>query len=440
MALISDILAEVLGEEPTEIAVWRATKQIGSAERVAKSVVREYLSTDLDPLPAKSKTALRPAFLSDYQGRSDTPYDREFTFVGKSLCYSDEVAVPDEINDLIESNDIERAIAVRALGFPECSDLRWVFRRIARYAELERSGLLHFVPRPPRQDAADIPGNLLDEAVRDLGPMVVERHGWDTSVVDSMGGGVLREELASWLAEFNAIFEYAALHTSLFDIYLPEWFAGPELLNWVFRSGTQTGHLSDEALQQQRALTQLVSLPSPSVHSLRRSALQDLPRIRESRQLSSWREQLRDALRDLDADPTLLGTRQFEEHLKSSAASLKSEVDRSHLSNSLSGTIETGIATAPTAYLFGQDVLGAAATAVAPLLMRLVSTWLSGTRTIPEEKVEDSKRSGAAFRAFLSEPWSPSSSNQAPPTTWIRTIDGRPVAFDLFDNTKERDD
>ncbi|TEA00651.1 hypothetical protein CCUG60884_04543 [Mycobacteroides salmoniphilum] len=39
----------------------------------------------LDPVPAKSRARLRPALLNDYWGRSDTPYDREFSFAPTTM-------------------------------------------------------------------------------------------------------------------------------------------------------------------------------------------------------------------------------------------------------------------------------------------------------------------------------------------------------------------
>lgn len=438
MALISDVLAGVLGEDPTETAVWRATRRPDLARRVAETVVAAYLSEDLDPLPAKSNTTLRPAFLSDYHGRQDTPYEREFVFVGKSLCYSDEVAVVDEINDLAESPDLERSISDKALGFPECSDLQWILRRIARYAHLERAGLLHFIPRPARQDRSGVPGQLLDAAVRELGPLVAKRHGWDPTLLSNEAGPA-RAELASWLSEFSTVFDYAAAHSSLFDIYLPAWFAGPELLEWTYKKGLRAEHLPGDVLRQQTALTHLVSLPSPSGHALRMSALTEIPRLREAQQLVGWREQLHHALQGLDNDPSLLGTREFEEHLTRAGDSLNFQVQRSTLRDSLTSTIETGIATAPVAYLFSQDVIGTTAIAAAPAVLKFVNTWLRGGRPPQEEKVGNPKQSATAFRSFLSEPWSPRSRNQAPPTSWMRTPDGQPIAFDLFDSPEDDD-
>lgn len=87
--LLWEILADVLGAEPTDHNIWLATRRGRSGKELALELLERYRPVDPDPLPAKTPTTFRPAFLLDYHGRSETPYDREFTFVGNcGPCYS----------------------------------------------------------------------------------------------------------------------------------------------------------------------------------------------------------------------------------------------------------------------------------------------------------------------------------------------------------------
>lgn len=81
-----ELLAEVLGAPATDRNIWLATRSGRSASNIAVDLLDLYKSAELEPLPAKSPEMFRPAFLTDYVGRSTTPYDREFAFVSRSLC------------------------------------------------------------------------------------------------------------------------------------------------------------------------------------------------------------------------------------------------------------------------------------------------------------------------------------------------------------------
>lgn len=135
---------------------------------LALDVLERYRSGYLDPVPAKTPSTFRPAFLLDYYGESDTPYDREFAFVARSLSYADQVAVVDEVARWAAQKDPEEHLNEMYFGgFPECGNLPWALRRIARYAELERAQLLYYVEPPIFPNEDDVREGVATKAAKD---------------------------------------------------------------------------------------------------------------------------------------------------------------------------------------------------------------------------------------------------------------------------------
>lgn len=326
-------------------------------------------------------------------------------------------------------------------GFPDADDLTWSLRRIARYGDLEAAGLLRYVAGPiyPSQDR--VRDSLDNATVRSLAPLVAKRHGWVGDFDSPFRLGQVREELTLWFSELGAVLDRVAASPEHLDVYLPQWFAGPDLLDWAYRESEPPKWLGVPEIRGVETLTQLFTLPAPSAAVVHRLAMTNVLEIRSSDQLSQWRELFSRELRSVAGDHSLAATIEFREHLESHAHTLRRGVRQSrHFSESLSDVIQTGIAVAPAAMLTSQDPISTSAVALAPMIKGLVSSlfdWLIGkSPSPPDVYVVDHAAQDSALRLFLNElPAGDPEFSQRPPTSWMRTLDGRPRAFDLFDET-----
>ncbi|MBL3752865.1 hypothetical protein [Mycobacteroides abscessus] len=439
---LESLLAGILGDEPTDRNIWLATRRGTDGAQLATELYQAYEGAAvLDPVPAKSPARLRPAFLNDYWGRSDTPYDREFSFVEKSLLYSDEVAVIDELEEWSRAPDpLAHIEGLRSVGSVECDDATWALRRIARYAYLERAGLLYYISPPQFRSVEDVYNDISQEMVDELSPCVIRRKGWDPDRAEALHNlGYIRQELASWFREFEATLNHVSMLDETIDPYLPQWFGGPELLEWFFRHNSAPDWLDKHRLRQQQTVAQLLSLPAPASSALNRIGVDDLLRIREGDQLQAWRSALKHELDTLGAEPGLAATAEFRDNLDALASQHKNSIrSQPRLGKLLTDTIETGIAVAPIAILTHQNPVDTAAVAIAPIVLQLAlatAKWLigHGDDTGPEctDRVIDQPASRDAVRLFLNEPFTQSDSH-TPPTAWLRhATTGRPGTLDL---------
>jgi hypothetical protein len=440
LMFIAELLAEVLGDEPTDRNLWLATRNGRKGRDLALELLARYNGADLEPLPAKTTTTFRPAFLTDYHGRSWTPYDREFAFVARALNYADQVVVVDEVGTWAASPDPEEHLdSVMLGGFLECDNVTWSLRRIARYAALEHQHLLYYVDAPRREaDRSDARG-AAELAAAELQPLVEERMGWASSVVGPGNRlGLVADELELWFDQLHTVLAHVERSHQHVDLYLPEWFAGPALLDWTYRAAIPPDWMSSDALKDQRAVSQLLNLPSPTSRLIDRLSSDELLAVREADHMAQWRHSARDGLGRLAQEADLITRVEIYEDLQRHAEQLRrSERQRPTFGEGFTEAIQAGVAVAPIAALAGQNplvsVLESAAPAVANLARSLVA-WMFAADLTTENEVRDHEAEANSMRIFLSVPTSSGDPNaQRPPTSWMRTLDGRPMAFDLFD-------
>lgn len=446
MITLKDLLAEALGDEPTDRNLWKATKNSASSTDLALNFIERYreVEPDLIPIPIKGPDTLRPAFLVDYSGREVTPYDREFAFIAKSLSYSDQVAVVDEIGSWARADDPGKVLHEKALGgFPDCTNIMWALRRIALYGPLEEAGLLFYVDKPDRASQEDVQSLLNEDSTDELFSLVADRMGYEKRRLNSFHSrGVIASDLAMWLTQFLTVMSHVDKLNHHVDLYLPEWFAGPQLLDWTYRNTMPPGWLSSETLRTTQVVNQLITLPAPSAEALQSLSVKELLDIRSSDQLSSWRENFEDELRLLDADPSLLANIEFRESLTERASQLCNKRSHPNFARVMTEAIQTGLVVAPVAGLVGQDIAGAVAVGTAPILARLGSlfgSWVFGERYGSDGYlVRDRAAETQALRLFLNEPVAGSHpTSQRPPTSFLTTSDGAPLALDIFEDWVE---
>lgn len=438
--LLSELLADVLGDEPTDQNIWLATRRGRSGKELALELLERYRSVELEPLPAKTPTTFRPGFLLDYYGRSETPYDREFTFVGRALSYADQVVVVDELAGWASQPDPEAHLADFDFGgFPECGNLVWALRRIGKYAALEDAQLLYYIDAPDQPDEEAIRAEIAVPAASELAPLVAERLGWVLGLGDSpFEQHTVAFELGLWFTQLYTIFDHTDRYEQNIDLYLPEWFAGPELLNWLYRHETPPEWMTSGTLHNQQAVVQLLDLPAPSADLLQQLSSDQLLAVREADHMSEWRTALRDGLGHLRSEPDLATRLEVHENLQRHADRLRNTARLTPvLREGLSDAVQAGLAVAPVAAVTHQAPLIAAIEATSPISAALIRSffgWLLGG--VPEDgtgDVRDLIAESASLRTFLNEPATAQlGAPRRPPTSWIRTMDGRPVALDLF--------
>jgi hypothetical protein len=436
VALMSEILAQALEAEPTDENVWRATRRSADSTDLAERLLTIYREADLEPVPLKEADEFRPAFLNDYVGNQGTPYDREFAFVGRALCYADSIAVVDELASWERAYEHD-AQAVRtnwSLGFPECNDGTWAARRIARYRQLEEDGLIFYVNPPQYRTRGEIAAMLNWSDVAPLRELVVERMGYRSSVVDHPA--IILGDLTVWFRELIALLEHVAKLSNNVDLYLPSWFAGPELLNWWYEAGGALLPKDKTPLRHHRHLTRLLMLPALTADAVRDLDHSDLLAIRQDDAFQLWRTDLQDALQALTDSPDIFSSADYEALLRDRAQTLARRLDNSRAIRPKIGTpLVTGITTAAVAALMNEEVGKEIALATAPLVALLLvpaARWLlSGPRAQGSAAAAD-----AHYRLFIDGNVRTLSSEiiyDRPPSSNLVDFSGRPVYFAPWD-------
>ncbi|PRB10858.1 hypothetical protein [Microbacterium sp. MYb62] len=437
--LVSELLADSLGAEPTDRNIWLATRRDRSGMTLALDMIERYRSSDtLEPVPSKTPSTFRPAFLLDYYGESDTPYDREFAFVARSLSYADQVAVVDEIAGWAAQPDPEAYLAEMYFGgFPECGHLPWALRRIGRYAELERAQLLYYVEPPTFRDENAIREGVATDAAPDLSFLVEERRGWIPTVKDTpRGRGMVVDELAFWFQQLHAVLDHSDHYHQSIDLYLPDWFAGPQLLEWLYRSSTPPEWVTAQGLKDQQAVSQLLDLPAPSAEIVQQLSVAEILAVRDADHMSQWRNHFRTEIGHLAASSDLATRMEVQANIADHVQQLqKTERLTSALRGGLRDSIQAGIAVAPVAAFTHQNLLATTLEAASPAVVGVASSmlrWLMGRS--PEDgngEVRNRVAETVALRTYLNEPLPPGGRRRTPNSS-MRTMDGRAVAFDPF--------
>ncbi|MFZ6992879.1 hypothetical protein ACO0E1_13395 [Curtobacterium sp. RRHDQ66] len=437
MATNASVLAEVLGEAPTDLAVWRATRRRQDARGLLEEYLERRVAVESEPVPQTPPGFFRPAFLTDFAGGSSGPYDREFAFVGRALGYADQVAVVDDAERWISADDRQAHLDNLGFGSRAVTDGTWLLRRVARYAPLEESGTLVYVSPPTFPDRSTVERSLPDPLPDELVQLVVDRAGYRPNA-SALLTDIVRADLATWFRELRALLDFGAEASGAVDLYLPDWFAGPELLSWMFREIDWPNWL-DGSVAHQESLTQLLSLPAPSAEQVRRISTEQLLAVREQDRMHRWREEFSGILREYGAADSLRERLEFRDLLRARAGELGVAVrDHPLLGRDLRSTIEAGVAVAPTALLTGQPVVSTVAVAAAPFVAsaaRSIASWLlgrNGSRSGGDEIVIDAAAQGSAIRGFLNDPVQPGA-RRRPPSSSMTDMFGRPVAFDFFD-------
>lgn len=437
MATLASLVREVIGETPTDRTLWRYIKSRGSNIALAE-VLERYLDAELEPLPGKSGTALRPAYISDYVGEQTTPYDREFNFVAQALCYSEGVAVVDELEAYPDPDRVRAGNTDLSLGFRDCDNASWILRRIVRYAQLEEASVLYYAPTPQVRNREAANDFLTDEACRTLAPQVASRLGWKQLPAlgdETYSLSLVRHQLTMCFTELFRCLDYASALDGAVDLYLSDWFAGPELLGWLEgQRGDITSYSADQRLQTS-TLNRLTSLPAPASDTLINAGAKELLALRASDQMESWRHDLDVLLRDFtklnhtDEDVRLLD-RELHSRLEKHQQAVTGSTS---LRGSMIQAVNLGIATASMALLMGQPpastaLLAAGSGAIASLL-DYTKDWMTGSA--PDALEANHKARNSAVRLFLSDP-KPATAADPLPRDWLVDAEGRPVSFGNF--------
>lgn len=385
-----ELLEGVLEDEATDLSIWKATRGSGASTKLAEDLLAVYASAvasnRLEPIPEKAADQFRPAYLSDYQGNGITPYDREFRFVDTALFYADSVAVEDEL--LVwqqHAEDPRSSLRVHwESGSPECDNATWLARRIARYGELERRGLLYYVDPPTRRSRHEVAAAIDWRAADELTPLVGSRKRYVEPFRSNPE--LMRPDLTVWLGELFAMLDHTQTFTGYVDLHLPSWCAGPELLDWWWRQEESSLSLDRKAVLRQRSLTRLLSLPALSDSGGRELSLRQQLAVREAEAFQLWRADLEEALAMVVDSPSIFETADFNRRLDDHVQRLSARVRQTKsLRDTFTETIVTGVAAGGAGAALGEPPVATIATAVAPFLVQSVprlSRWLTAGRQV----------------------------------------------------------
>lgn len=435
------ILEQALGEEASPEAILHACAMDTVA--FGEQWLALYRGSDLEAVPTKLPHEFRPGFLVDYVGREDTPYTREFDFVQRSLLYAHSVAVVDELEGWVALDPNERDLHWQ-LGFRDANNLAWAAIRVAYYAEFERAGLLHYVDGPHYASKPSFERLTSSADLTELYPLVKERNGYVVPLPENdIQRDLYDSNLNMWFRQLDAVIGHGAVRSGVVDVHLPEWFAGPQLLDWTLRHSAAAGskeHLADESYLQQ-----LLHLPAPlDAHR----DPEQLVLFRQHDLFEQWRNDLETGLdylsggREQSVVEAARAVRAASKYLASREELARTRVRSSpSLRKAFTTAFTTGITTtvgasavnlvtAPanpgTAFVSGTAVGTStlAAQLAAALYDRFRSAQVS-TETVTRHYQLFGDGSLRGWRGAM--PFDP------PPTSWMESIpSGRPLALDLF--------
>lgn len=439
-----EILAEALNDEPSEHAILNACSTHKGTVAFGTRWLDAYRSSELEPVPLKSASEFRPAFLVDYEGRQPTPYSRELDFVQRSLLYAYSVAVIDELQ-YWSSRSIDDLQVHWGMGYPQYNNLAASALRVLYYGELEKLGLLYYVDYPQYPDRGKIAKQLSSEDISDLVPIVFERCGYVFK--EAALPSFLKRDLSLWFQQLQCILQHEAIESGYVDPFLPNWFARPELLDWVAKQSKSW--LSNDTLANSYYLNELLHLPAPSAEAMHRFTPRDMADFRDHELFGVWREDLQKGLKILATKPaTVLEAadcvKESQDYLSDRHDRLRRKIDQSiPLKSALRSAFTTGIgisigATAISAALSPSDavshIVSSTVTGITmPLACELGKALirrLAGSR--PDEKTLS-----CHYHLFVDGSltgWTGEKYFDKPPSNFMTDVhSGRPLAFDLFD-------
>ncbi|WP_139311824.1 hypothetical protein [Corynebacterium sp. CNJ-954] len=444
---VSEILDNLLGEEATDLSVWKATRDPGKGKEIALSVAEEYSITELDPVPRKSSTSYRPAFLSDYEGGGVTPYDLEFEFVTRSLNYADQVAVVDEVGEWVATGDYEKAIDQQIGYYNSVDYVIWSLRRIAKYAPLERASLLYYVARENALISDEMSLELARMADVDMRSVVKDKLSATGSEIDSVSELISLQSLSLWFQEFFRSFNEIVNRSEYFDLYLPSFFAGKEVLDWLldnipsvekfnnnqFRTGSEA-----VSMRNMNGLNAMMDVPALDATSLLHNDARYLLNIREMDHLEEWRIASKSRFQLLSQTGSASERIVIVDDIKRLAQELtRKERKRSDAGTRLTDTLVSGFSVVPVALATGQPATLNSVLAAAPdvggLLQKFISWMFGNNRTDVDEEVRDRGTEVLAIRRYLSEGGQFNQPRGAP-FIFGRRLNGRPIYLDIFDS------
>lgn len=192
-------------------------------------------------------------------------------------------------------------------------------------------------------------------------------------------------DLAYWFREYGALVEYCSLHKDYVDLYLPSWFAGPEILEWHIKQTAIWAAGTTEMVISHDALTKLIVLPA--VPEVRATLLgkTTLLKMREGAELSRWRTDFQEALTELEGEDNGLSRARFRNRIDDARKRLVRDVSNDRkLSDEFTGTVSAGVASGITAAALGQGVLATALIGAAPAGVSLAKALIKWLTVEPE--------------------------------------------------------
>ncbi|MCF2587745.1 hypothetical protein [Brevibacterium sp. UCMA 11752] len=441
-----DMLAQAMGAEPTIKNLWLSTQTRSDETRIAHNIISIYQQQGPDSIPEKYSYEFRPAFLADYIAQHFEPYQNEKQFISRSLSYADQVVVPDELSKISTSSDPDKSLSESRLSSSfGVNSFVWALRRIIDYSELEQKQLLYYhavdAPLEPRSNFSRIAHEAYDE----LYPIVEKRYGYVHNAAGEYSRHNIEQDLSMWFQMLNRILTQTASNPTTMDLYLPDWIAGPDLVEWIAKSRSSwlpntlklPEALDSETIREQGALRNMVSLPTYAKELIDTMQPSDLLKIRERDKMTEWRNTVRGDLTLLSTDLDIADRLDLINRIRNRTSEIRNDNKSKFqgIGSELKGVIFAGITSAPLSAMLGLDLASTVATATAPplaLYLHQISNKVLGRNQATDPpSARDREAEAASLNMFLSDPFDPpANGNRKSPTSFLTTTDGLPFDFD----------
>lgn len=284
-----EVIEEALEGIPPVEFFWN--NSIKKNQNILDKVLNAYrkYSPKLNEVPPKSKNEIRPVFLNDYYSAGDnTPRNgREYSFVKRSLFYSDSVAVMDRLgmwSDLVDANGAD--FGQINLGDQRCPNGIADILQVIRYRDYEKLGLLQYY----KFDQPYSYGDFVKQGQEEYYKMI----GGDRDRSDPL----LDQKYWLSLAELFKSLSLLSESGGRLDLYLPDWTRPKFSLDWLFaeiKKSQSSGSNDLSNMSQYRDaknIQNILQVPAPGFSDFEDLDPEQLARIREQNLFSQFRDDL----------------------------------------------------------------------------------------------------------------------------------------------------
>lgn len=290
MAFLVDIVADVLGDESFEAvdACCRSDQGVALLDQLADALTKNPLNNPIE----KRVGEFVPGWLLDDFDITNL-YGNDPYFVYRAILYCHRIGLRNVLHHFVFPEDMPRGGGLA--GFRE------VVHKVLLYGDLEREGLIFYLPSSPASSTELESVDKDSEELADYFRKYMEPRGHYVHVDDwtaSTGMGaaarcIAQVELNFGIAGLEELIRWQARHAASIDLYVPELSIYQSTLAWLIERAGLNMDASIELIQPQSThLSALLRLPTLNPEAYSRLSLRDLLNLRDDRLFVGWREAL----------------------------------------------------------------------------------------------------------------------------------------------------